>query len=317
MNWLRDNLYCVVGNAVKFSLPTGDGVTVTIEYDDSQNESESRQSESLRTVQFNPRLNLKVVVQDSGTSLSTDILEKFFNRPVQSNRTQMGGMGQGVYCLKQRVKALGDDCGVYTRLDNRNGTVVWFSLPFSATSTEKMNLKKRLSLKPSFHSIGLINTNRSRSSSHVGMIDITRDDDSINKQVKPSLVSFATTDMDNSSNPFLISSNSYQYGGVENSKKTVRYGTIQHDVSIRNSEFSAVLSMKTTVLDGLRILVVDDSVPILKMLVKVLKQEKAIVEDAKNGKEAVDKFILCRGNFDIVVTDIQVRSYYLFAYLVK
>ena len=69
---------------------------------------------------------------------------------------------------------------------------------------------------------------------------------------------------------------------------------------------STFKSVKTTILEGLRILVVDDSVPILKMMVKVLKQAKAIVEEAKNGKEAVDKFKICEGNFDIVLTDIQV-----------
>ena len=44
------------------------------------------------------------------------------------------------------------------------------------------------------------------------------------------------------------------------------------------------------------------------MMVKILKLENAIVTESKNGQDALDKFIGVEGNFDIVVTDIQVRE---------
>ena len=61
-----------------------------------------------------------------------------------------------------------------------------------------------------------------------------------------------------------------------------------------------------SVLQGLHILVVDDSVPVLKMMVKVLKQANAIVVEAKNGQDALRKFVDADSEFDIVITDIQV-----------
>ena len=56
-------------------------------------------------------------------------------------------------------------------------------------------------------------------------------------------------------------------------------------------------------LSNLSILVVDDAVPILKIMNFVLTKAKAVVTQAKNGKEAVD-LAICRW-FDIIITDIQ------------
>ena len=64
--------------------------------------------------------------------------------------------------------------------------------------------------------------------------------------------------------------------------------TSQHDISI---------------LSGLRILVVDDSASILKMVSYVLVRAGAKVSQAKNGLEAVEKSQ--ESLFDVIITDIQ------------
>ena len=60
---------------------------------------------------------------------------------------------------------------------------------------------------------------------------------------------------------------------------------------------------KESAVSGLRILVVDDSVTILKMMVFILKKAGAHTSQCKNGREAVEKTKEVR--FDIIITDIQ------------
>ena len=60
---------------------------------------------------------------------------------------------------------------------------------------------------------------------------------------------------------------------------------------------------KEPAVSGLRILVVDDSVTILKMMVFILKKAGAHVSQCKNGREAVEKTKEVK--FDIIITDIQ------------
>ena len=62
----------------------------------------------------------------------------------------------------------------------------------------------------------------------------------------------------------------------------------------------------TSVLAGLNVLVVDDSVPILKMMSSSLsKKAKAVVTQAKDGLEAVAAAEKAALRFDVILTDIQ------------
>ena len=273
LNWLRQNLYCMIGNAVKYSLPSGDGVTVTVEY--IENKENSNNLDSLLTI----------LVKDCGESLSPSAVDNFFDNPVQRNRTQMGGMGQGVYCLKQRVFALGGDCGVSGRSDGKSGTIVWFSIPFTNSTPENL-----LVADNSVSNIAVSNAKMSGASAREDKIlDINRSEIMGLGGLTPSVSAMCHHEA-------LDTSTSYP--------RNVIIASLNSDVP--QDLIRAPLHNNANVLQDLRILVVDDSVPILKMMVKLLKQANAIVTESKNGQEALNKFIESEGDFDIVITDIQV-----------
>eukprot|EP01031_Cornospumella_fuschlensis_P026914 gene26914-32523_t len=101
---------------------------------------------------------LRVEVEDFGNGLSEDMARNFFSPPANIEERSMGGTGLGLYCVAERVKALGGNCGVIANLlpcsdgvskesidaaiaglsdvksDDTRGTVVWFSIPFQAAS---------------------------------------------------------------------------------------------------------------------------------------------------------------------------------------
>ena len=308
LSWLRDNLYCAVGNAVKFSDSNGDGVKVSIQYTNTNSSNINSPldfdgSSSANILKNDNHPSLKVIIQDSGILLSTEALQNFFNQPQQSNRTQMGGMGQGVYCLKERITALGGDCGVHTRPDGNSGTVVWFSIPFpEAKSNETGSVKILPTL---FHTVSRGGTSRGTSIKLINdknnyVSSFVRFDGNNNHQNEAE---------NNSSNLFVPFDSNYrslvQAGGGKNGLNSPKSNFRRFS---NTEEYSSDNSTKISVLDGLHILVVDDSVPILKMMCKVLRQANAIVVDAKNGQDALDQFInLRQGKFDIVITDIQVK----------
>lgn len=54
--------------------------------------------------------------------------------------------------------------------------------------------------------------------------------------------------------------------------------------------------------DALQIMVVEDSKPLREMLVHVLKDDGNMVDSAKDGKEALEKY--CSGAYDLIITDL-------------
>lgn len=54
--------------------------------------------------------------------------------------------------------------------------------------------------------------------------------------------------------------------------------------------------------EALQIMVVEDSKPLREMLVHVLKDDGNVVESAKDGKEALEKYY--SGAYDLIVTDL-------------
>ena len=217
----------------------------------------------------------------------------------------MGGMGQGVYCLQRRIAALGGDCGIYERLDGKSGMVVWFSIPFSTPVENSINKLVKNHSQSS-------NLFRMMSSSSNRISPITEEITSDNKIYENELVDVSyTTDgsivvNESISDPIPVPK--IEMNKEQNLVNINRLGLSLISKETTNGTSQEVVTPRTAVLNGLHILVVDDSVPILKMMVKVLKQAKAIVEEAKNGQEAVDKFTnISERVFDIVITDIQVN----------
>ena len=423
VSWLEDNLYCLIGNAVKYSLSSGDGVLVTVKYDiiisedhtadaddisvASSQQCKSQNSSSSYASSIHPDTPglLIISIQDSGTDLSEDSLLKFFRCPLSHERGQVGGLGLGLYCLKQRVNTLGGSCGVRLRSDGNSGTVVWMKVPLmnpstpyhsdmlprgifnkspsindvsSRKSTPRITslsfmepthshsdrLRRQTMLNPSTaYQISSFCTTAACSYNVSGSNTPRSDCDTIDtSEIKTSTEMKSFLPVDSTTlvlssavidSPLMVpfdrllpDESSYCVDEeVEQELKvssisllkmnnltttaasrgsfndTDNYKTIQEN----NENLSHILENQQNILttdddhpnkgkiyngsifNGLSILVVDDSIPILKMLVKVLKQAGAIVTEAKNGKEAFDKFVNAKGEFDVVVTDIQVN----------
>ena len=119
--WLKDDLLCLVSNAVKYSR-TNQKVPALMRVAIVPSPTEEKGNlPSSPSVQF--------TFIDSGYPLSDEKLKHIFDRPASSERIQMGGMGLGLFCLSEHMKALEGQYGARRRTDGREGTEIWFSFP--------------------------------------------------------------------------------------------------------------------------------------------------------------------------------------------
>jgi len=303
-SWLRDNLLCVVSNAVKYS--TG-SVHIYI-----------------KAVTASGKKMVEIAVQDSGPEKLTSVqLKALFDRPIQFSRESVGGMGVGMYCLIQRSKALGGDAGARLRADNRSGTVVWFRFPYEPCPENLRAIESGLfALRKTY-----MDTYAGVSAAHSADND---DDDSDHGELhglghtkvkKPSgLLRLLSQKISNSSlaqsvksskqGPDVVATSPHPSPLVRVKKGGQAHVKPSKDALPAVPEGSTMVPISDTLnasdgpLSGLHILAVDDSAAILKMMVRMLSGAGAVVSSAKDGREAVDLFKAAA--FDVVVTDIQV-----------
>ena len=98
--WLKDDLLCVASNAVKFSR-ANQGMPALIRV--AIVPSHAVEKANLSSI---PSSSVRFSFIDSGYPLSEERLTNLFNRPMHSERMQTGGMGLGLYCLSEHIKAL-------------------------------------------------------------------------------------------------------------------------------------------------------------------------------------------------------------------
>ncbi len=70
-----------------------------------------------------------VEVVDGGIGLSEEAMKTLFN-PFQQTQRLAGGTGLGLYSLAKRIEALRGTYGVRQRIDGKQGSVFWFTLPY-------------------------------------------------------------------------------------------------------------------------------------------------------------------------------------------
>ena len=189
-------------------------------------------------------------------------------------RDAVGGMGTGMCCLAARVKALGGDCGARKRTDFVHGTDVWMRLPFDPPSGVGGDGMEGLS---DFLDLG---SGRLSAPPVSGQVEV-----------------FAPED----------------FGGpAADGPAAMSVGESPVDAPPRSDDMSSMPDAKP--LAGLRILVVDDSAPIRKVMQRSLIEAGAAVETAMDGDEAVAmvKAGVRAGTeaarYDLIVTDIQVGA---------
>ena len=119
--WLKDDLLCAASNAVKYSRANqGVPALMRIAIVPSPTEGVSNMP-TTSSVQFS--------FLDSGYPLSDEKLSTMFDRPLHGARAQTGGMGLGLFCLREHIQALEGQYGARRRTDGHEGTEIWFNFP--------------------------------------------------------------------------------------------------------------------------------------------------------------------------------------------
>lgn len=119
--WLRENLLCLISNAVKFSneaevVLSVDMITEEVVADETIGKP------SLTFVRFG--------VVDKGLFMTDEELSEFFRFNSISKTRFTGGIGLGLVTLAKRVDALKGRYGANRRRDEKCGTEVWFMIPY-------------------------------------------------------------------------------------------------------------------------------------------------------------------------------------------
>ena len=121
LKWLKDDLLCLAGNAIKYSR-TNQKVPALLRV-----AIVPSSTEGTANLLSPPSIQFSCI--DSGYPLPDERLANLFDRPVHSERMLVGGMGLGLFCLSEHVKALQGQYGARRRNDGREGTEIWFSFP--------------------------------------------------------------------------------------------------------------------------------------------------------------------------------------------
>jgi CheY-like chemotaxis protein len=113
-HFLKDNLLCLVSNAVKYA-----DVGATIDVRISLLPASPSQQQPM----------VMVVVEDTGIGISDENKVVLF-QPFQQAQRSAGGTGLGLFSLAGRIRALEGTCGVRDRADGKQGSVFWFTFPY-------------------------------------------------------------------------------------------------------------------------------------------------------------------------------------------
>lgn len=255
---------------------------------------------------------LRVEVEDFGTSLTEDIARSLFSAPAGDEERLMGGSGLGLFCLAERIKALNGRYGVVlgdsastssnqssliTANTECRGNVIWFSIPLQPASHGS-----------SYGSVDLQEMTRSyRESDWVESMRRLAVPES--KNVCANTIEANTieeTNMAESKSPTSYVSempirddcdtgNLGDKRSVAESPVSVFSGSSDRDSISAQSERTHQLPVTSSALvpspaqtPSLKILIVDDSPLILKMLKSVLEKKGHDVTVTPNGYEALD-----------------------------
>ena len=319
--WLQDNLLCLISNAVKYSFDGKSFVRVSLEdqlvpssfKEEGVFVSEVKETESVthmlrfevedfgvgiaNTIAFSPKDDLNF------QPTNDDLVTAVFQEPDFTQKKDIGGSGLGLHCLSKRIEALQGRYGVVSKSGAEHGTMIWFTIPYVPT-LGSADVKTRSGGSRSCIDRSFINSLQTRlmederclrrlrstsSSVGCGYFIPLKDEGSSGKVAEvPQRIIRKTSFLSSPGNP------------SEPEKKE------EEESETSPSESSSKQHL----------LVVDDSIPILKMLRLVLEKNGYIVTTATNGQEAVEKFVELQSRgflnrrrtlplFDAILMDIQ------------
>lgn len=283
--WFYENVLCLLSNAAKYC--DGGTVTVTVEHSsvippESQSQSQRTVTESsdvtlvdractsTSTSPVPPQPGIIISVEDTGIGISEDRRKDLF-KPLKQTDRQSGGTGLGLYCLSNRVSALNGTRGVSSRTNGLQGSLFWFAIPYH----------------PPPHFLTTLTTH--------SMGDL--------QKISPCSLSPVELELELSSqeNIAALMTSSIPFVPIPTPIPTPIPILIPNPLSI------SIPSIHRNQLGNLRFLVVDDSPSIVKVLNRVLSNQKYAVDTAENGKFALDRMkeAFVSRSLDIVLMDLQ------------
>ena len=209
-------------------------------------------------------------VIDTGIGISQEAMDNLFS-PFKQAQRLAGGTGLGLYSLAKRIDALDGFYGVRARDDGMQGSNFWFAIPYKADTVT------------SSHNSDIIPTTENKlfSAVHLKLLGSDTSKSNSSGVVSPALTK---TEL------------------LPNSLKRVNHDDISLNISF-SSPAGAVFST-TNDIQNLNILLVDDSLPILKMTCTLLRKHGHTVAEAVNGAEALKKLAFVRESKDMKPYDL-------------
>lgn len=134
--WLLENVLCLAANGVKYS-PQGSTVTARVIREGDWTNSTVRRDSS-RSLDATPSVDtpqpsdqlFRIEVEDNGVGVPEHLRGMMFEEEFCHLQRLSGGTGLGLYALARRCEALGGKYGISNRMDGRQGSVFWFSIPY-------------------------------------------------------------------------------------------------------------------------------------------------------------------------------------------
>ena len=260
-------------------------------------------------------------VEDNGIGVPPELMDSLF-RPFKQTQRLAGGTGLGLYSLAKRIEAIHGEYGVRGRKDGKKGSVFWFTIPYRPDEvTAAANKLPASSLS------GKTNKDDESDKTMVGEGNLK----SIHTAAGPISLHVNTSifSMDFEDAIFIDT----QLGGSKSPTMSTEAVTTMHlepVVSTSDSSHQPLLPLVATSfisaattkvssttnvpiekseIVGLQILLIEDSLPILKMTSMILKKSGHIVTTAENGEVALriveDRWERYRDIFDVILTDLQ------------
>ena len=287
--WLQENVLCLVSNAAKFTIHGSVRIGCRLEMTPEQGRGLRRipSIRNLLTQVKNTQSFLRIEVEDTGIGIGEEDMKKLF-QPFRQAQRLAGGTGLGLYSLAKRMEALGGSCGVSSRPDGKPGTLFWFCIPYKPDEASSTASSGRHGGDDSVQPFTEIH----HRSQHKGLHYDHNPAYSPAGLFAPTNISKTINSMARISEKHLLEeSKNDSIRTVNSNSKRVIIPKLMRGGSLRWKG------------QNLRILVVDDSIAILKTTSKLLEQSGHQVDVAENGAIALEK--LKNDSFSVILLDLQ------------
>mmetsp|Transcript_26928 Transcript_26928/g.25788 ORF Transcript_26928/g.25788 Transcript_26928/m.25788 type:complete len:815 (-) Transcript_26928:30-2474(-) len=315
--WLTENLMCLISNAIKYSC--GGSVVVCCYLREAAKLSNDTVAASIKATSVddkgasstiitssitNKGQYLVVEVEDSGIGISLDKRHTLFSPFQRAQRMATGGTGLGLYSLRKRIESLGGECGIKDRDDGKQGTVVWFSFPYRPDRTRSLSVHSKSTRSCSYNSA------ESSVDGHSTPLDSAEESLSVLRR-KAKLIGEATDRINRSPLDrmrYPTHSLSSKLGSGTKTPKSQNLSPnskSQASTPVSQTSKSQLETSKISIVKPPHILIVDDSMSILKMCRRAMERAGYGVTVAENGFLALDILTQKHREFDVMLTDLQ------------